>query len=93
MDGTATENEFKAVIRLRMKRARAGKGLSQQKMAALLGVEWEAYKKWENRGSSIIPAHQMLRFCAFTDITLNDLLSFPAKHELAEVRLPERRRA
>lgn len=66
---------MRAVIQARTKRARTHCGRTQAEMAKLLGVTLERYKKWENRGNSVIQAEFIDLFCTIVQMPQRDLLS------------------
>lgn len=67
------EVAFNRAFRSRVVRAREDAGLTQVKMAAALGIEKDAYKKYEYR--SPLPAYLMVRFSIITGKSLAWLLS------------------
>lgn len=57
---------IEAAIRNRTRQARKEAGFTQKRMAAWLGVELDAYKKWENRDGSTIPSRYHGNFLELT---------------------------
>lgn len=74
MDGTS-ETTFVENFRRRTKELRMNRGFTQKDVADFLGIDLEAYKKYENR--SILPAFLMPRFCKLVGCELIDLFRPP----------------
>ena len=74
MDGMS-ETTFAENFRRRTKELRMNRGFTQQEVAQFLGIEYEAYKKYENR--SILPQFLMARFCKLVGCELVDLFRPP----------------
>jgi DNA-binding XRE family transcriptional regulator len=69
------ETKFVADFRRRTKELRMNRGYTQKEVADFLGIELEAYKKYENR--SILPQFLMVRFCRLVGCELQDLFRAP----------------
>lgn len=94
MVANVTEREYKAVIRLRTKEARKASGFTQERMAQLLKVDIDTYKKWENRQNSVIRIDKVADFCDIVRIDPIGFIANPTRDDLAKIRpAPKRRQA
>lgn len=66
MDKEAYYVAKEVALRARTKRARKEAGFTQKTIAKALGIDFEAYKKWENRGGSTMPPRYHEDFCELT---------------------------
>lgn len=62
-----SRKDFNKRLGRRLKQAREDADLTQREMADALGIELDAYKKYENR--SPVPAYFIPRICTELDIT------------------------
>lgn len=58
---------FRDAFITRTKQSREARGLTQREMAIALGIEKEAYSKYESR--SCLPHHLVRRFCMVCNVT------------------------
>jgi transcriptional regulator with XRE-family HTH domain len=64
MKATPTELEFNERMGRRLKEAREAARYTQKQMADELGISPDAYAKYENRPSSVLPPYLIPRVCA-----------------------------
>lgn len=82
----AVESKFVENFRRRTKELRINRGFTQKEVADFLGIELEAYKKYENR--SILPAFLMQRYCKLVGCELVDLFRAPLTKPITEIGRP-----
>lgn len=63
-----TPANYRKMLRLRTKEARLARGWSQAEIANFLGIDVEAYKKYETR--TPLPHHLVEQFCTLTGIEI-----------------------
>jgi len=64
----ASEQEFNDAFRERIKALRLSRGWSQSRVATMLGIDLERYKKYETR--SIMPLYLVTKFTLLVDKSL-----------------------
>lgn len=84
---------MRAVIQARTKRARQHAGRTQAEMAKLLGVSLDRYKKWENRGNSVMQAEYADMFCTIVQMSVRDLFTANLDANDRAVIAPQRQTA
>lgn len=70
---TNEERDFNLEVGRRLKAARLDAGLSQEKLAKIIGVTYQQIQKYE-RGRHQIPACRYPKIIAATNFNVNDLL-------------------
>lgn len=65
---------FRVVLKLRIRTARKNSGHTQGSMARKIGVKEATYAKWENTPVGMIPLHFLPRFCELTKICPTNLI-------------------
>ena len=60
--------DFRKVLKLRIKQARKNLGETQGSMARQIGVKEPTYAKWENTAVGMIPLHYLPLFCELTGV-------------------------
>lgn len=70
-----TEAEYTAALKRRLVMLRKAKGMTQLQMATALGVQKDAYKKWENLEGRQFPPHLYERLALVTDQSLDFIVT------------------
>ena len=71
MTDDSAVSAFRDAFITRTKQSREARGLTQREMAIALGIEKEAYSKYESR--SCLPHHLVRRFCMVCNISVDSL--------------------
>ena len=70
----ANEEQYRIIIRMRLRKHRKRAGLIQKDVSDHFAIEATRYRKWETRDNSSLPLFFLLSFCDLVNIEPRDLL-------------------
>lgn len=71
------DSEYFLNLGRKLRKIRKNHGLSQKEVAAIIGVTFQQYQKYES-GENRIPANSLVIFCELTDSDIKELTYYKA---------------